>query len=69
MKEENINIQLIKDKLKESNMTINKLAKGSGLGYATCHDMVSGKKSDIKLSTAYKIAKALNISLDEFIKE
>ena len=50
-------------------MSIYKLAKSSGIPYATCNDLVSGKARLEKCSaeTVYKIANALNVSMESIL--
>ena len=57
----------IKEKLKEKNMTIYRLAKASGLPYATVNDICSGKAKLEKCSaeTIYRIAHALDVSMED----
>ena len=59
----------IQDMLRERNMSIYKLAKSSGIPYATCNDLVSGKARLEKCSaeTVYKIANALNVSMESIL--
>ena len=59
----------IKEKLKEKNMTIYRLAKASGLPYATVNDICSGKAKLEKCSaeTIYRIAHALDVSMEDLL--
>ena len=61
---------MIDDILKEKNMSVYKLAKISGVPYATVNDICHGKTSPEKCSaeTIYKIAKALDISMEGIIE-
>ena len=60
----------IKKMLKENNMSIYKLSKLAKIPYGTCNDIVNGKTKLEKSSaeTVYKIAKALNVSMEEIIE-
>lgn len=61
----------LKDLLDESNLTMYGLAKKTGLGTTTIHDICNGKRKEVDLSTGIKIANALNISvaqIQEYIK-
>jgi len=59
----------IQERIKNSGMSIYKLAKLSNTPYATCNDIISGKTQLEKCSaeTIYRLAKALNISMEELI--
>ena len=59
----------IKETLKEKNMTIYRLAKASGLPYATVNDICSGKAKLEKCSaeTIYRIAHALDVSMEDLL--
>lgn len=46
-------------------MTIYQLSKVTGIGVGVFYNLKSGRKNDIKLRTAIKIADTLGISLDE----
>ncbi|NQI37364.1 helix-turn-helix transcriptional regulator [Streptococcus suis] len=50
-------------------MTIYALAKKAGINYTMLAELKSGKKKDMMFSNVVKIAKALDVSLDEFRKE
>ena len=55
--------------LKERELTPYQLAKKTGMNVNIFYDLKSGKQKDITLSKAYKIAKALNVSIDDLIEE
>ncbi len=59
----------IREMLKNKNMTVYRLAKDSGLPYATVNDICSGKAQLEKCSaeTVYKIAHTLNISMEDLL--
>lgn len=52
----------------KENLTINELAKRSGVG-ATTISFVENAKKEVRLGTLEKIAKALNKSLEDLISE
>lgn len=60
---------MIQNVLKDRKMSVYKLAKTSTVPYATCNDIVNGKAQLEKCSaeTVYKIAKALNISMEDIL--
>lgn len=59
----------IRDALSKRNMTVYRLAKTSGLPYATVNDICNGKAKLEKCSaeTIYKISHALDISMEELL--
>ena len=59
----------IKDALNDRQMSIYRLAKLSGIAYATVNDICNGKRRLEKCSagTIYRLAKALNISMEELL--
>lgn len=59
----------IQDALKEKNMSIYRLAKTSGVPYATVNDICNGKAQLEKCSagTIYRIAHALDVSMEELL--
>lgn len=59
----------IRDTIKEKKITMYRLAKKSGLPYATVNDIYNGKTRLEKCSaeTVYKIAHALNISMEDLL--
>lgn len=61
---------MINELLKEKNMSIYKLAKKSGVPYATINDICNGKTRIEKCSaeTIYKIAKGLEVSMESLIE-
>lgn len=61
---------MLKDLLKQKNMSIYKLSKVSGIPYATLNDLVS-EKSNIKNCSAgnvYKIAQALGVTMESLLE-
>ena len=57
----------IKAKLKERNLTIEKLAVYSGITKQTVHNIF--KKNDIKLSQLRRISEVLHVDLEYFLLE
>lgn len=59
----------IQDVLKQKNMSIYRLAKASGLPYATVNDICNGKAQLEKCSaeTIYRLAHTLNVSMEELL--
>lgn len=55
--------------IKKSGMTANQIAKKAGIQHTIIYKLINGKIKNIYLSTAIKIADALEISLDEFREE
>lgn len=54
-----------KDLIKSKGMTMYKLAKESGLGKSTINQLANKKRITANMNTLIKIAKALNISVDD----
>lgn len=50
-------------------MSINKLAKSIGIKHTTIIRLCNGESKDMKLSTAFKLADALGVDINEFRKE
>lgn len=48
-------------------ITIKQLSEESGIPYATLNSVLYGNSSDVKLSTAISLSKALGISIDELV--
>lgn len=48
-------------------ITIKQLSEESGISYATLNSVLYGNSSDVKLSTAISLSKALGISIDELV--
>lgn len=61
----------ISEIMKLQNMTRYRLSKHSGIPYATINDICSGKAHIEKCTaeTIYRIAKALNISMEDIVEE
>ena len=52
---------------KENNLTLRKVSEMSNIPYATLNSFFYGKNMDCKLSTAVKLARALDVTLDELV--
>ena len=61
---------LIKEKLKEKNMSMYRLSKESGVPQATINDICSGKADMEKcaVGTVYRLAKVLNVSIEDILE-
>ena len=53
--------------LEEKDITIKDISEQSDVPFSTLNTFLYGNSKDIKLSTAVKLAKALNVSIDELI--
>lgn len=62
-----INTNLIKKLLKEKNMTIYRLAKITSIDETGLRNIINGKRKDPHISTITKIAKALNVKVDDLL--
>lgn len=60
---------LVQELLEKSKKSRYQIAKDSGLSEGLLCDIVKGRKKGISLITAYKLAKALDVKLDELIKD
>ena len=58
----------IKQKRKELNLSQDKLSKLAGVAYNTVVKIESGENSNPTIETLRKIAKALNVGVDDLIK-
>ena len=58
------------DLLKSKDLNNNRLSVLTGIPVMTCHDLVSGKTEfkSIAVERAYKIAKVLNMSIEDIYK-
>lgn len=59
----------IKEILQERNMSVYKLSKLTGMGEVHLGRYVHNRVQKPNLETVYKIAKALNINIEELIQE
>jgi len=57
----------IKKHREYKNWTLNKLKQESGVGYATLHDIESGKSQSISTSNLEKIARTLNVTANDLL--
>ena len=57
----------IKKSREEKGWSLNKLKQESGVGYATLHDIESGKSKNLNTNSIEKIATALNKAIDELL--
>lgn len=53
----------------ESEKNIHQIAKDIGISHTTLSRIVNGNQTDMKLSTAFKLADALGVDINEFRKE
>ena len=53
--------------IEEKDITIKEISEESDVPFSTLNTFLYGNSKDIKLSTAVKLAKALNVSIDELI--
>lgn len=52
-----------------SNKSLNQLGKEIGVSHTTLTRIVNGDQEDMKLSTAFKLADALGVDINEFREE
>lgn len=52
--------------IKKSGLTPHQVSKKAGIDHTVIYKLLSGERKDMYLSSAIKIADALEISLDEF---
>lgn len=64
-----INTNLIKKLLKEKNMTIYRLAKITSIDETGLRNIINGKRKDPHISTIAKIAKSLDVKVDDLLLE
>lgn len=62
-----INTELIKALLKKQNMTVYRLSRLSSLDETGLRNIISGKRKDPHISTVAKIAKALNVKVEDLL--
>lgn len=53
--------------LKSPNLTLNKLAEESGVSYSMLNSFLYGNSNSVKIDNVVKLAKALDISMDELV--
>ena len=61
----------LSEKLKRLDLNLHTLSERSGVAYSTVYNLFTGKKSifDAKTDSLYRIAKALNMSMDELYSQ
>lgn len=62
-----MNKDIIVQVMKEKKMSIYKLSKIAGVGYATVYDLVNGKIENPKIETLIKITNVLDIEISQVI--
>lgn len=55
--------------MKEKGLTPFKLGKKAGVDHAMIYKLLQGKQKDLMLSTAFKLADALEVDINEFREE
>ncbi len=62
---------LFSEKLNRMDLNLHTLSERSGVAYSTVYNLFTGKKSisDAKTDSLYRIAKALNMSMDELYSQ
>ena len=60
--------ETLRAKMNECNLTIKQLSYASDLSEETIKAILYSRVKDVKLSTAIKLANALNCSLDDLVK-
>lgn len=63
-----MNNKLLCEKLKKKKIPISKLASDCKLGYATCHDILSGKNKNPTIISIHRITSYLDVSIDELME-
>lgn len=58
-------LDMLKEKMLESNKSILALSKESGVAYATVYDIINNKAKNPRINTMTKIATALGLSLED----
>ncbi|KFX58397.1 helix-turn-helix transcriptional regulator [Clostridium botulinum] len=64
-----MNTDILRQTMQEKNIKVGELAKLAKVGQATISEILNDIRKDVKLSTADKIATALDIDLRELCKE
>ncbi|AXY24934.1 hypothetical protein CL176_02220 [Suicoccus acidiformans] len=64
-----LNNKVVQHLVSETGLSINKLAKSIGVDHSTIIRLCNGESKDMKLSTAFKLADALGVDINEFRKE
>ncbi|WP_291563618.1 MULTISPECIES: helix-turn-helix domain-containing protein [unclassified Clostridium] len=58
----------LKELIEEKGMTMYRVAKEGNIGQSTVNEIANGKREHIELGTAVKIAKVLNVDVEEIYK-
>lgn len=61
-----MNTKLIKTLMDKSELSRHQLAQKVGVNHSVIYRIYSGKTTEIKLSTAFKLADALGVDINEF---
>ena len=61
-----MNINILKTLMEEENISMYRLSKLSGIENKSIWNIVNNKRKDPQISTVVKIAKALDLTNDEF---
>lgn len=62
-----MNVEKLKKILEEKHISLYKLANKSDIGYATLHDIMSGKIKNPRIDTVSKIASTLGKTVNDLI--
>lgn len=52
---------------RDNEITLNEISKASGIPWNTLNSFLYGKSNDVRISNVIKLARALNISIDELV--
>ena len=61
-----INKDNMQELIIDSDRSLNEIGKEIGISHATLSRIVNGNQKDMKLSTAFKLADALGVDINEF---
>lgn len=64
-----ITIKNLNKLMKEKGLTPFKLGKKAGVNHAMIYKLLQGKQKDLMLSTAFKLADALEVDINDFREE
>lgn len=64
-----MNIDFLKKTMSEKRISVGELAKEADVGQATISEILTGVRRDVKLKTAKKIAKVLDIKIEDLCEE
>lgn len=53
--------------IEDSEITLNKISQESGIPWNTLNSFLYGKSNDVRISNVIKLAKTLNVSIDELV--